>query len=82
MSKLQILTSATSKPNYSVNIWPFYLVFEPLENHGWALYMANPEEMYIEFLAGIAELEVLAAAAHRDNTIWRGEQREGGAIDL
>lgn len=44
--------------------------------------MADIEALYFEFLEGVAELEVFAAAVRHDNIRWRGQQREGGPIDL
>jgi hypothetical protein len=44
--------------------------------------MADLEEMYLEFAADIAQLEVLARALRygADNTRWHGQEREGGGL--
>lgn len=44
--------------------------------------MPEPEDLYLKFIIGMAELEVLASASVQDNTRWRGQQQEGGPIDL
>lgn len=44
--------------------------------------MADLDPMYLEFIEGVAELRVLAAAVRHDNIRWRGQQREDGPIEL
>lgn len=44
--------------------------------------MADLESYHLDFLEGIAELEVLTQAARVDNIRWRGQGREGGQIKL
>lgn len=40
------------------------------------------EQLFQEFVEGIEELEYFANLLRHDNTRWRGQQREGGCIDL
>jgi hypothetical protein len=37
---------------------------------------------FLEFEVGLAKLEVFKRAAWRNNTRWRGQERNGGRIDL
>lgn len=44
--------------------------------------MVDVEARYLEFVAGVAGVEVLAHTIQRDNTRWRDLRRERRLIDL
>jgi hypothetical protein len=82
MSKLKNLTSTTSESRYTTISYPIRISFDSLRSRDTRFSMAALEAAYLEFLAGIAELEALAVVARNDNTRWRGQERQGGIIDL
>lgn len=63
--------------NNFTSFCPITIVFDYLQT-------ADPEDLYLEFLIGLTELEVLhnTVEIEGSNTRWWRQQREVGPIDL